>query len=52
MKAITDILYSIRCNTFHGQKGYNDNQIELLQPVCILLEKIIELLFLKLRSDT
>ena len=51
MKAITDILYSIRCNTFHGQKGYENSQIELLQPVCILLEKIIELLFLKLTDE-
>ena len=51
MKAITDYLYSVRCNTFHAQKGYTNDQIELLRPICILLEKIIELIFDKLRNE-
>jgi hypothetical protein len=42
--AILDMIYSIRCNTFHGQKGFEDDQIEILGPAIVLLRKIIELL--------
>lgn len=43
-EAILDLIYSVRCNTFHGQKGFEDVQKEILGPVIVLLEKIIELL--------
>jgi hypothetical protein len=46
--AILDIIYSIRCNMFHGQKGYEPIQIELLIPVTILLKKVMNLLYEKM----
>ena len=49
--AIADFLYSIRCNTFHGQKGFEQDQIKLLAPVTILLEKMIVLIIEKLEKD-
>lgn len=51
IKAIADFLYSIRCNVFHAQKGYVQTQIEVLNPVNIILMKLIELLFEKLKNE-
>jgi hypothetical protein len=49
--AVLDLIYSIRCNMFHGQKGYNDVQIQILVPVTILLKKIMGLLYEKMSQD-
>ncbi|MCU1266225.1 MAG: hypothetical protein JWM21_2543 [Acidobacteria bacterium] len=48
--AILEILYSIRCNMFHGRKGFNEIQKDLLGPVNTILERIIEILYVKLDS--
>lgn len=50
--AILDIIYSIRCNMFHGQKGYDNKQVKLLVPVTTLLEKISWLLYNKMCIDS
>jgi hypothetical protein len=42
-QAILDLVYSVRCNTFHGHKGFDEIQIQILGPVIVLLKKIIEL---------
>ena len=49
--AVLDLVYSIRCNMFHGHKGFQRVQIELLQPVIIILEKLIELIYQKLSNE-
>tara|TARA_B100000749_G_C18008522_1_gene294257 strand:- start:215 stop:448 length:234 start_codon:yes stop_codon:yes gene_type:complete len=51
IKAIADFIYSIRCNVFHAQKGYVQNQINVLNPVNTILIKLIELLFDKLKNE-
>jgi len=51
IKAIADFLYSIRCNVFHAQKGFEENQLRVLNPVNVILKKMISLLFDKLRSE-
>ncbi len=51
IKAIADFIYSIRCNVFHAQKGYHQTQIPVLNPVNVLLKKMIILLFEKLRTE-
>jgi hypothetical protein len=51
VKALLDIIYSIRCNMFHGHKGFDRIQIDILSPVNTLLEKITKLLFEKLAND-
>lgn len=51
IKAIADFIYSIRCNVFHAQKGYAQNQINVLNPVNTVLMKFIELLFEKLKNE-
>jgi hypothetical protein len=48
--AILDIIYSIRCNMFHGQKGYENIQMTLLVPVTILLNKVMNLLYEKMED--
>lgn len=50
VKAIADFIYSVRCNVFHAQKSYVQRQTQILNPVNILLEKLINLLFSKLQS--
>ncbi len=51
VKAILDIIYSIRCNVFHAQKGYDEDQKVILRSINILLKKIIDLLFEKLKNE-
>jgi hypothetical protein len=51
INAITDIIYSVRCNIFHGQKQFKENQLSVLKPVTILLEKLVNLLFNKLKNE-
>ncbi|MDO8577805.1 MAG: hypothetical protein Q7R50_01335 [Dehalococcoidales bacterium] len=50
--AILDTIYSIRCNLFHGHKGYDAIQIQLLVPVTVLLEKVVTALYEKLNVQT
>jgi hypothetical protein len=49
-KAILETIYCIRCNMFHGHKGFNKVQIEILQPIIIILEKTIKIAFEKLQE--
>ncbi len=49
-KAILSLLYHVRCNLFHGQKGFEERQRELLVPVNQLLRKVVVLTFNKLDS--
>jgi len=49
--AVLDIIYSIRCNMFHGHKGFHEVQTQILIPVTILLEKMTVLLYEKLGHD-
>lgn len=51
IKAIADFIYSIRCNVFHAQKEYIQNQINVLNPVNTILYELIDLLFKKLESE-
>jgi hypothetical protein len=48
--AILETLYAIRCNMFHGRKGFNPVQQDLLDPLNVVLERIIEILYMK-RDD-
>ena len=50
IKAIADFIYSIRCNVFHAQKGYEQNQINVLDPDNTILIKLVDLLFVKLKN--
>lgn len=47
-KAITDFIYSVRCNAFHGQKSYEKHQLRVLHPVNTILLKLCKLLLAKL----
>jgi len=47
-KAIAETVYKVRCNTFHGHKEFNEVQRELLEPICVILEKLIECVYGKL----
>lgn len=41
-EAILLTIYKIRCNMFHGHKGFHEVQLELLIPIISLLEKVIQ----------
>ncbi len=51
IRGITEYIYSIRCNIFHAQKGYHNQQKIVLRPINILLEKLIKILFEKLKNN-
>lgn len=51
VSALLDIIYSVRCNMFHGHKGFDSVQTEILVPVTILLDKLPVLLYERLSSD-
>ena len=43
--AILETLYAVRCNMFHGRKGFNPIQRALLDPLNVILERVIEILY-------
>lgn len=47
-KALVLLIYSIRCNMFHGHKGFDPVQKNILLPVNIILEKLVDMLYRKL----
>ena len=50
-KAVLEALYAIRCNMFHGQKGFQPIQLELLQPAIAVLEKTADALYRALEQN-
>lgn len=46
--AILDVIYTVRCNLFHGHKAFHPIQTELLQPVIAILISLIEALHMAL----
>lgn len=48
--AILRLFYHIRCNLFHGHKGFEERQRLLLIPVNALLRKTVLLTFNKLNT--
>jgi len=48
--AILEFLYAVRCNLFHGHKGFEPVQIEIMRPANILLSRIVEILFERLNT--
>jgi hypothetical protein len=50
--AVLEALYAIRCNMFHGHKGFEPIQLELLKPAILLLQSTINVLYRALDGDT
>ena len=44
-RGVLEILYNVRCNLFHGSKGYDVDQVELLKPVNKILYYITKALY-------
>lgn len=42
--AVLEMLYSVRCNLFHGHKAFQPVQGELLRPVILVLSSVIRAL--------
>jgi hypothetical protein len=51
LKSLLLILYNLRCNLFHGEKGYYPDQTEILKPSINCLTKINDVLINKLKTD-
>ena len=41
VEAILDLIYSVRCNMFHGNKQFSQVQVDLLEPLTIILRRVI-----------
>lgn len=50
-QAALEVLYAIRCNMFHGHKGFEPIQLELLRPAILLLESTINVLYQALDQE-
>lgn len=50
--ALLETLYVLRCNMFHGRKGFKTIQQQLLIPANIILERIVEILYLQLDAES
>jgi hypothetical protein len=48
--ALLMLIYSVRCNLVHGRKDFSQHQDELLRPCILVLDRVINLLYQKLRS--
>jgi hypothetical protein len=46
--AVLDLVYTVRCNLFHGHKAFQPIQVELLRPTIAILSAVIESLHLAL----
>lgn len=51
LKSLLLILYNLRCNLFHGEKGYYPDQTEILKPSINCLTKINDTLINKLKLN-
>jgi hypothetical protein len=51
-RAILDVLYSMRCNMFHGHKGFSLVQATILRPATVLLRRVIDILFTRTQDPT
>ena len=49
-RAVLQLIYQVRCNMFHGRKSVSPVQKQLLIPLTVILEKIIDQLYRKLES--
>lgn len=51
---ILELLYNIRCNLFHGSKGYEYDHIELLKPINEITFSIVDSLYysFEIMTDT
>jgi nickel-dependent lactate racemase len=47
-KGLLEIVYRIRCNTFHGQKRFEEHQRQILDPCIRVLERLNDKLIAKL----
>ena len=42
--AILETLYAVRCNMFHGNKGFNSIQMEILSHILVILATLIDII--------
>jgi len=45
---LLEIVYQIRCNTFHGQKRFEESQRQILDPCIRILERLNDMMITKL----
>jgi hypothetical protein len=49
---ILELLYNVRCNLFHGSKGYERDQVELLKPINEMIFFIVNSLYDSFKTMT
>ncbi len=50
VESLLIILYKMRCNVFHAEKGFNNSQIRILEPANICLNNLVERLIVKVMA--
>jgi len=49
--SVLELIYQARCNLFHGTKGYDPNQRELLDSMSVVIEFVTKKVLEKLKRD-
>ncbi|HIF9244652.1 TPA: hypothetical protein ACX6Q3_003315 [Photobacterium damselae] len=50
VRSVLDLIYSVRCNMFHGNKRFDQVQVDLLEPVTVILRAVVIELYDSLQS--
>jgi nickel-dependent lactate racemase len=50
-KGLLEIIYSIRCNAFHGSKEFTENQKQILIPCIRIIERINSMVIEKINDE-
>ena len=50
VKGLLEIIYGIRCNTFHGQKAFDERQSAILDPCIGVIERLNDILIEKIHT--
>ena len=50
VKGLLEIVYGIRCNTFHGQKSFEESQKSILGPCIAITERLNDMLIEKMSA--
>jgi len=52
VKGLLEIIYGIRCNTFHGSKNFDDCQKVVLAPCIRVIERLNDMIIKNLRAQS
>ncbi len=50
VKGLLEIVYAIRCNTFHGKKSFDEGQKKILDPCIAVIERLNDMIIERMQT--